>query len=108
MTLFRIAQGLIGNILEHSDAKNTSIRLECNTSECRLHIDDDGKGFDVSKITQVDASGRGAGLFTIKERSRLVGGWCRIDSKPGRGTKIVVHTPLARDVTLEEDKSTDS
>ncbi|MFC1958063.1 GAF domain-containing protein [Chloroflexota bacterium] len=108
VTLFRVAQGLIGNILEHSEAKNASIRLECGSGECRLHIDDDGKGFDVSKLTQVDASGRGAGLFTIKERARLVGGWCQIDSQPGQGTRITVHTPMTGDAILEEDKSIDS
>ncbi|GAI32149.1 unnamed protein product, partial [marine sediment metagenome] len=34
VTLFRVAQGVMGNILEHSGAKNVSIKLECNSSEC--------------------------------------------------------------------------
>lgn len=108
VTLFRVAQGLIGNVLEHSEAKNASIRLECDAGECRLHIDDDGKGFDVSKLTRVDPSGRGAGLFTIKERVRLVGGWCKILSETGKGTRITIHTPTTGDVVLEEDTSPDS
>jgi len=41
VTLFRIAQGAIGNILEHSGAKNASIKLECNASECVLSIEDE-------------------------------------------------------------------
>ena len=94
VTLFRVAQGLIGNILEHSEAKNTLIKLECNENECVLYIEDDGKGFDVSKLTRVDPSGRGAGLFTIKERVGLVGGKCRVDSHPGQGTKVTVKVPL--------------
>ena len=108
VTLFRIAQGAIGNILEHSGAKNTSIKLECNAGECLLHIEDDGKGFDVSKLTQVDPSGRGAGLFTMKERARLVGGDCRVESQPGRGTKVIVEIPVAREVPVEEDKGANS
>jgi len=94
VTLFRVAQGLIGNILEHSEAKNALIKLECDENECVLYIEDDGKGFDVSKLTRVDPSGRGAGLFTIKERVGLVGGKCRVDSHPGRGTKVTVKVPL--------------
>ncbi len=94
VTLFRIAQGAIGNIAEHANAKNVSIRLECNDIECVLNIEDDGKGFDVSKLTRVDKSGRGAGLFTMKERARLVGGECSVKSQPGKGTKIVVRVPL--------------
>ena len=108
VTLFRVAQGLIGNVLEHSEAKNASIKLECNESECVLHIEDDGKGFDVSKITRVDPSGRGAGLFTMKERVRLVGGNCRVESQPGQGTTVIVKVPVNTDVSYEEDYGANS
>ncbi len=94
VTLFRVAQGLIGNILEHSEAKNTLVKLECDENECTLYIEDDGKGFDVKKLTRVDPSGRGAGLFTLKERVSLAGGHCHIDSRPGQGTKVTVKIPL--------------
>jgi signal transduction histidine kinase len=96
VTLFRVSQGLIGNIIEHSEAKNVTIKLECNANECSLYIEDDGKGFDVSKLTRVDPSGRGAGLFTIKERVNLVGGHCKVNSRPGKGTKVTVKVPLTQ------------
>jgi len=96
VTLFRVAQGLIGNILEHSEAKNTLIKLECDEKECRLYIEDDGKGFDVRKLTRIDPSGRGAGLFTLKERVSLAGGHCHINSRPGQGTKVTVKVPLTQ------------
>jgi len=108
VTLFRIAQGMLGNILEHAEAKNVSIRLECNASECVLDIKDDGKGFDVSKITRVDKGGRGAGLFTMKERARLVGGGCSIKSRLGKGTRIVVKVPVKGFMADAEDKSINS
>ena len=108
VSLFRIAQGAIGNILEHSEAKNVSIKLECNASECVLDIKDDGRGFDVSKLTRVDRSGRGAGLFTMKERARLVDGACNVESQSGKGTKIKVKVPLIRSMADAEDKSSSS
>ena len=108
VTLFRVAQGAIGNILEHSGAKNVSIRLDCNATECVLRIEDDGKGFDVNRLTRVDPSGRGAGLFTMKERIRLVGGICNVESHPGQGTKITWKVPLTTDVADEKDKATSS
>jgi len=108
VTLFRIAQGIIGNILEHAQAKNAHIRLQCNARECTLEIADDGKGFDVSKITKVDKSGRGAGLFTMKERARLVGGRCSIKSQPGKGTKIAVKVPVKGFASDGKDKRIDS
>jgi signal transduction histidine kinase len=104
VTLFRVAQGAIGNILEHSEAKNASIKLECNNIECKLQIGDDGRGFDVSKITRVDPSGRGAGVFTMKERVNLVGGRCHIESAPGQGTNVFVKVPVARGEPFEKDQ----
>ena len=108
VTLFRIAQGTVGNILEHAEAKNVSISLECNASECVLEVNDDGKGFDVNKITRVDKGGRGAGLFTMKERARLIGGACNISSQPGKGTRIAVKIPLRGFMADAEDKSINS
>lgn len=104
VTLFRIAQGAIGNILEHAKAKNASIKLHCNADKCVLNIEDDGQGFDLSKLTRVDTRGRGAGLFTMKERVSLIGGECHVESSPGKGTKVVAEIPLAKDVD-EKDKS---
>ncbi|MFC1948579.1 GAF domain-containing protein [Chloroflexota bacterium] len=108
VTLFRVAQGLIGNILEHSEAKNVSIKLERSANECVLRIEDDGKGFDVNKVTRVEPSGRGAGLFTMRERMRLVGGTGRVMSKPGRGTTAIASAPIGRSIVDDEDIGTDS
>lgn len=109
VTLYRVAQGTIGNVLKHSEARNTHIVLECNASECMLQVEDDGKGFDARKLTKVDPGGRGAGLFTMKERVKLVGGYCRVESQPGRGTRIRVRIPATRrKLKNEEDKSLDS
>ncbi|HEY78967.1 MAG TPA: GAF domain-containing protein [Dehalococcoidia bacterium] len=108
VTLYRVAQGLIGNILEHSGAKNVSIKLERDDNECILRIEDDGKGFDVSKLTRVEASGRGAGLFTMRERMSLVGGIGIVESKLGRGTRAIAKVPLVKDVTDEENKGVNS
>lgn len=108
VTLFRIAQGAIGNILEHSEAQKASINVECTDTECRMRIEDDGRGFDVSKLTEVESTGRGAGVFTMKERVKLVGGKCHIESQPGRGTRVVVNVPLSGQVPDEDDQGTDS
>lgn len=96
VTFFRIAQGLISNILKHAKAKNVSIRVECDTDKALLHIEDDGIGFDLTKITDIEPSGRGAGLFTMRERLRLVGGNGHIESEPGKGTRITVTVPVVK------------
>ena len=108
VSLFRIAQGAIGNILEHSEARNALIKLDCNDTECVLTIEDDGKGFDVSKLTRVEHSGRGAGLFTMRERTSQLGGTGYVEASPGKGTKVTAKIPLTGNVLDAEDKSTDS
>jgi len=103
VTLFRVAQGAIGNILEHSDAENAIIELNCNENSCEMRIEDDGKGFDVTKLTKVASDGRGAGVFTMKERVKLVDGCCHIESKQGHGSKVIVNVPISKDMADEED-----
>lgn len=103
ITLFRIAQGAIGNILKHAEAGHVSISLDCDQKHCRLKVDDDGKGFDIEQLNQIDPCGRGAGLFTMKERANLVGGGCQIESLPGRGTRVTAFIPIIEVDHGEED-----
>ncbi len=101
--LFRIIQGTAGNILHHSKAKNVNISLQRQGDEIVLQITDDGVGFEVSQITRIEESGRGAGLFSMKERTRQLGGRCHIDSHPGQGTRINVIVPLVKSTANEKD-----
>ena len=105
LSFFRIIQEAMSNIVRHSEAKNVTIRLECDANKCVLRMEDDGKGFNVNEITGIDQKGRGAGLFGMKERITLVGGECVIKSQPGEGTKIISKVPIVKGVTHAEDKS---
>ena len=58
-----------------------------------------------NQITHIEESGRGAGLFSMKERTRLMGGRCSIDSQIGKGTKVNVLVPLNEGNTDAKDKS---
>jgi signal transduction histidine kinase len=107
-TLFRFIQGAVGNIAQHSRAKNAAIVLEYQDDRLRLQIIDDGQGFDVSKITGVEESGRGRGLFSMKERIRLLGGTCKIESQLGQGTTVRAIVPMSWIGSDAENKGTGS
>jgi signal transduction histidine kinase len=92
--LFRVAQGSIGNIIEHSKAKNTVIAVEYQDNELVLRITDDGQGFDVSGVTDVEESGRGRGLFSMRERIMLLGGTASVESRLGQGTTVWARVPI--------------
>lgn len=105
MGLFRWAQGVIGNIIQHSQARHAAIELRREGDEVMLCISDDGKGFDVSQLTGIDKGGRGAGLFSIKERIGLLGGTCSVQSQTGKGTTVTARIPITWGRSDAKDKS---
>ena len=92
--LFRIAQEAINNVVHHADAKSVVISLERDDGSICLRVEDDGRGFDVAKITGQALRLRRLGLLGIQERADLVGGEATVDSMPGRGTRLQVRMPL--------------
>lgn len=95
--LFRVAQGVIGNIAQHSKAKNTTILLEYQSDELLIRISDDGQGFNVAEVTDVEESGRGRGLFSMRERIGFLGGTSAVESQVGKGTTVWARVPLKMD-----------
>ena len=65
-------------------------------------------GFDVSKITDIEESGRGHGVFSMKERIGLLNGTCGIESKSGQGTIVRGRVPVSWGTGDEENKSSGS
>jgi len=104
--LFRVVQGAVGNIVNHSKAKNASIILVYTPEEFSFTISDDGQGFDVSKITDVEESGRGRGLFSMRERIGFLGGTSGVVSRVGAGATVWGKVPIRQDITYGENKST--
>jgi len=106
--LFRFVQGAIGNIAQHAKAENVNIVLDYRPDEFGIIIKDDGVGFDVSEITDVEESGRGRGLFSMRERIGFLGGTSGIESQIGHGTTVWARVPVGQDIRYAKDKGTDS
>jgi signal transduction histidine kinase len=90
LCLFRIAQEGLHNVVKHSGARAATVRLIPTRAGVRLHIADQGRGFD-SRVR----SGDGLGLLSMRERVVFAGGTIAIRSAIGRGTDIVVNLPLS-------------
>ncbi len=105
---FRFIQGAVGNIAQHSKAKKATIVLEYRPQEFVITITDDGQGFDVSEITDVEESGRGRGLFSMRERIGFLGGTSGIESETGKGTIVWARVPVGQEFEYAEDKSSSS
>lgn len=92
ITVFRIYQEIVTNILRHAKAENVSIELyttgAAEGGRLVLAVEDNGHGFEPGM-----KSG-GAGIVGMHERADLVGGKLAIDSEPGLGTHVLAEFPL--------------
>ena len=89
ITIFRIAQEALTNVVKHADAEAVRIVFVRGERSVRLTIDDDGRGF-----TPVQPPRGRFGLVGIRERSASVNGTLDIESEPGAGTRLTVEIPL--------------
>lgn len=87
VTLYRIAQEAVTNIVRHSGARNVSVVLLKKRDHATLIIEDDGCGFDMASLPADGKEGH-LGLISMNERAQLLGGTVVIDSLPGRGTTV--------------------
>ncbi len=89
-SLFRIVQEALSNVAKHASAKRAWVELDLSDSKkVSLIIRDDGRGFDPKLLNDA----RGLGLKHMKERVEERGGLFKLESTPGRGTKILAVLP---------------
>ncbi|KIQ00988.1 MULTISPECIES: sensor histidine kinase [Pseudomonas] len=92
ITLFRIAQEGINNILKHAGPCSVRIGLSSAEQSAELRVEDDGRGFDTAPDRSVSGSG-GLGLAAMHERASLLSGHLHCSSEPGRGTRLLARVP---------------
>jgi signal transduction histidine kinase len=96
VNLFRITQETLNNVLKHAHASAAKITLTKESSVLRLVVEDNGRGFELSRQESAPPDQRGFGLRQIAERARMMGGRVDIQSQPGHGTRLTVEVPLVR------------
>lgn len=90
---YRIAVEAMTNAARHANARS-----------CRVRVGEHAGGLDAGRSLEVDIADDGAGLpasirpgiglASMRERAAEVGGTFRIESEPGRGTRVVARLPL--------------
>jgi PAS domain S-box-containing protein len=90
--LFQTVRELFMNIVKHSQAHQVNVGISREADTIKIVVEDDGIGFDASKI-DTDLT---FGFFSIRERLKYLGGSLSIDTGPGRGTRVTVTSPLDR------------
>jgi signal transduction histidine kinase len=91
LTLFRIIQELITNVIKHAEATEATIHLTNHEDSINIMVEDNGIGFNPSQITKTKA---GMGISSIDKRVEHLEGKLTIDSEKNKGTTIIIDIPL--------------
>lgn len=95
LSLFRILQEKISNIIRHSGATQISIKLQNDAESVFLTITDNGKGFDTQTARE------GLGLSNIRTRVALFNGKMDLKTAPGEGCVLTVAIPYHRETETD-------
>ncbi len=90
LSIYRITQELINNVLKHAEAKNIFLQVGLRDETITIIIEDDGKGFDLS------AHKEGYGIKNMETRTKLLSGRIHIESTPGKGTNVLIEIPYTQ------------
>lgn len=97
IAVFRIVQEWMSNVLRHGAAEQVWIQVAIDEDGLVLAIEDDGPGFDISRL----GSGSGHGWHNIQARSKTLFGTVRVESTLGRpGSTLMLNAPLRVDAEI--------
>lgn len=88
VSVYRICQELLNNVLKHAGASRVSVVIRKSDSQLTFIFEDNGKGFDVSN------SKKGIGLESLNSRIAFLNGNLEIDSSEKKGTTAFIRIPV--------------
>jgi PAS domain S-box-containing protein len=93
--LFEAVRELLFNAVKHARVARVDINLAVGPDDTiHVQVSDEGVGFDPDVIfSRGDQHQLGLGLFSIRERLALLGGWLDIQSAPGKGARFRLTLP---------------
>ena len=93
ISLFRIVQEWVNNLLKYNDADKINIQIVKDEQSIILTIEDNGQGFDASLLT----ASTGNGWKNIQTRAKLVKGDINLETKPNkRYSTLMVEIPIVQ------------
>lgn len=93
ITIFRIIQESLNNIIKHAQATHINIHLHFEKRSVRISVLDNGIGFDHDEVRQNRNNRPSLGLAGMEERAGLLNGTVTVQSRPGYGTEVEAVIP---------------
>lgn len=88
---YRIVQEAVTNVAKHAHATVCRVYIQRLSNTVLVTVEDNGAGFDVAAAAQ--SADRGLGLIGIRERVCHLQGTLRLESAPGKGTRLTAELP---------------
>lgn len=86
ITLYRILQELLNNVMKHAQARTAIVQITNSNNILSVTFEDDGKGFD----TNILKTNKGIGWASVQNRVEFLKGRLDIRSKAGEGTSVQI------------------
>jgi signal transduction histidine kinase len=99
--LFRIGRELLCNVVKHAQARQVRLSLAWIGACLYLTVQDNGRGFDATRVGKRLSPTGGFCLFSISESVARLGGHLEIVSAPQEGTRVVVVVPVGERTVME-------
>ena len=96
ITIFRIIQECLNNIIKHAQASQVNIHLQFEEKNVHILVHDNGIGFDLEQVKQRQTQRPSLGLAGMEERAALLGGVVSVQSRPNYGTEVEARIPYHR------------
>ena len=94
INIYRITQEAINNAIKYADSSHILVSLSHSKNILSMVIDDDGKGFEPSKVKKVKNGDGGMGMTFMKERIKYIDGRLFLNSELGKGTRVTLNIPI--------------
>ncbi|HEY40288.1 MAG TPA: response regulator [Dehalococcoidia bacterium] len=93
--IYYVIREALTNVRKHSGASEVRVSISAGAGKLVISIVDNGRGFDTSAVSSEFTEGH-IGIRSMKERTRIMNGTINIESRPGKGTTVILTVPTGK------------
>ncbi len=96
VNIYRIFQEALSNACRHAQATEVTLAARKGERQAEFLVEDNGQGFEVGRLDDLEAGRRGIGLASMAERVKALGGTFKLESQVGVGTRVFFTIPKSQ------------
>ncbi len=100
--VFSVVEEALSNARKYSEASRVEVRLWREDDLFVAQVKDDGVGFDIQSVNSSYSTRGSLGMVNMRERAERIDGSLRVESSPGKGTRVTLVVPLDKHGNKQE------